>query len=138
MAKKKQQIIDIIVQEMVNGLEKPTPQIINGKKRMMLSGEFLTIEVEPVHGERAFIVNGADDEPSFWVEITEVPLEEINKEVCRQQDHVWELLCPNCKVEEGNDVYECKVCAAEKYAQTPEQKAAMRKKYPSKKKVCRD
>ena len=67
-------MMDKIVEDMVNGLEKPTPEIMDGKKCMVLRGDFVTIEAEPVHGDRAFIVNGEEDEPTYWVEITKVTI----------------------------------------------------------------
>lgn len=70
----RKKIIDKIVEDMRDGLECPTPQIIDGKKYFILNGDFITLDAEPVHGQRAFIVNGENKNKSYWVEVTEVNL----------------------------------------------------------------
>ncbi len=69
MAKK---IIDRIVDDMVDGLECPVELITNGKKHFNLVGEFMTVECEPVNGDRAFSVYGDNPDIAFFVEITKV------------------------------------------------------------------
>lgn len=63
--------IDRLVRDMRNGLEKPTKRIVDGKEENILEGEFMTIDAEPVQGDRAFIVC-INDYRSYFIEIHEV------------------------------------------------------------------
>lgn len=65
MARKKNRINEVIA-EMQAGLEKPEP--IKGQKGMHLTGEFVTLEIEPTYPyERAFAVNGAEEDRYCYV-----------------------------------------------------------------------
>ena len=70
--KNKKLHIDEIVDLMQDGLEKPVTKIIKGKKHCILDGDYITLEAEPIYGDRAFIVNGEEDEPSYWVEVKRI------------------------------------------------------------------
>ena len=55
MAKEKS-FINEIVKLMKEGLEKPKPQMIDGKKMMIITGDFVTLDIEPNHGDRKSVV----------------------------------------------------------------------------------
>lgn len=60
MAKRKN-LIDRVVKELQDGVEKP--EKVEGRKGMTLMGDFVAIDIEAGGGhDRAFVVNGAEED----------------------------------------------------------------------------
>ena len=75
MNKSQEKLLKKIKNIMVDALEVPTPKIIDGKKHIILEGEFITIDfdekVAPEFDEE-FIVNRNEKDGSFLVLIKHV------------------------------------------------------------------
>jgi hypothetical protein len=71
---KKKLLIDLIVEDMIDGLEQPNDKGI-------IEGEFVTIPSEAIYEgasrSRAFIVNREQGESSFLVQVHEVTAKEM-------------------------------------------------------------
>lgn len=66
-----------IISLLEDAIEVPVTEIVNGKKRIHLTGEFITQELEPNHGDYAFGVYGDhDDKFAYHVQITAVDMTE--------------------------------------------------------------
>lgn len=77
MPTKRNRIKDV-VRDLIDGIECPTEEIMNGKKVMVCKGDFITLEAEPTNGDIAFIVNGEEgDKYCYFVEVTAVNMHEI-------------------------------------------------------------
>lgn len=76
MKKKHEKNLDTIVATMIDALEVPTSEVVDGKKRTILKGEWVTIREEGSrYGcDRAFLVNGEDMDHSVLVQLTHVDL----------------------------------------------------------------
>lgn len=76
MKKKHQKELNKIKGLMIDSLEEPTPEIIEGKKRIILRGEFVCHEdiPYPIAFDRSFTVCGEDTDVVYLVMIQKIDL----------------------------------------------------------------